>query len=251
MNPQWAFYALAGGLSALVLWALWRSVRRSALQQPGGGAGVPIQSLRWSFGIGLGVLLLAFGLYGVRGNPDALSDNRVALSEQLLEQGLPPPGKAADALYQALERHLKKQPDDPRALVLKARLDMQAERYAPAVAAFKGALVGRSKVVNDAGVWVEYAEALAMVQGGSLRGEPQRLLLKALEMDGRHAKALDLAGSAAWEAQDYNTALHHWRRLQQQLASDDSRQTALQAAIASAQRRARFSLPSPSDARQP
>jgi cytochrome c-type biogenesis protein CcmH len=243
LNPQLAFYGLASALSALVLWVLWRSLRRSAASQPGAGAtpGFP----RWTAAVGVGLLVLVFGLYGLRGNPDALSGDRVALSEQLLEQGLPPPGETAEALYQTLQAHLKKQPGDPRALVLKARLDMQAERFAPAVVAFQGALAGRSKVVNDAGVWVEYAEAVGMAQGRTLAGEPQRLLLKALELDGRHPQALDLAGSAAWETGDYASAVAYWKRLLLLLPPGSPRHAPLQSAIERAEKRLRFALPVP------
>lgn len=241
MNPQWAFYALASALGALVFWVLWRSVRRAAVLQPGADAtlGFP----RWTAAAGVGMLVLAFGLYGLRGNPDALSGDRVTLSEQLLEQGLPPPGEAAEALYETLLEHLKKQPSDPRALVLKARLDMQADRFEAATEAFKGALAGRSKVVNDAGVWVEYAEALGMLQGRSLVGEPQRLLLKALELDGRHPQALDLAGSAAWETGHYAEAVGYWKRLLELLPSGSPRHLPLTKAIERAEQRARFALP--------
>lgn len=242
MNPQWTFYALASGLSALVLWVMWRSLRRGAALQPGGSA-APIKGRAWPFGIGLGVLVLAFGLYSLRGNPGALNEDRVALSEQLLEQGVPPAGEAAEALYQTLQAHLKKQPGDPRALVLKARLDMQADRFGPAAEAYKAALAGRSKVVNDPGVWVEYAEALGLLQGRSLLGEPQRLVLKALELDGRHPQALDLAGSAAWEAGHYADAVTYWKRLLALLPPASPRHQPLTAAIERAEQRARFALP--------
>lgn len=241
MNPQWAFYGLAGALSALVLWVMWRSLRQGAVPQPGAAASPAFP--RWTAAAGVGVLVLAFGLYGLRGNPDALSGDRAALSEQLLEQGLPPPGEAAEALYQTLQGHLKKQPGDPRALVLKARLDMQAERFEPAVVAFQGALAGRSKVVNDAGVWVEYAEAVGMAQGRTLAGEPQRLVLKALELDGRHPQALDLAGSAAWETGDFAGAVAYWKRLLVLLPPGSPRHAPLQTAIERAEKQSRFALP--------
>jgi cytochrome c-type biogenesis protein CcmH len=242
LNPQWAFYALAGALGALVLAVIWRGFKRGAATQP--GAGATLATAPWkAAAVGLALLVLAFGLYGLRGNPGALGGERAALSEQLLEQGLPPSGEAAEALYQTLQGHLKKQPGDPRALVLKARLDMQAERFAPAVVAFQGALAGRSKVVNDAGVWVEYAEAVGMAQGRTLVGEPQRLVLKALELDARHPQALDLAGSAAWEAGDYAGAVAYWKRLLVLLSPGSPRHAPLQTAIERAEQRARFALP--------
>lgn len=242
MNAQWAFYAAAGALTALVMVVLWRSVRLDAaapVAAHGGDRGIRY----WSAATAVGVAALAFGLYGLRGNPDAIDDSRVLLSDELLQQGMPPAGALAEELYQGLQRHLQKQPNDPRALVLKARLDMQSGRYAPAVVAYERAMLGRSKVVNDAGVWVEYAEAMAMQQGRSLVGEPQRLLQKALELNRQHPQALDLAGSAAIEAQDYAAAVIYWERLLALLPPSSPRHAQLKSAIQRAHQLARFALP--------
>jgi cytochrome c-type biogenesis protein CcmH len=135
--------------------------------------------------------------------------------------------------------------------VLKARADMTGRRYELAAQAYARALDVGPKVAKDANVWVEYAEAQALVQGGKLAGQPQALIERALALNANHPQALDLAGSAAWEMQDFNGAVRYWQRLQQQLASDDPRQPALQSAVDTAQRRARLSLPAPPPARQP
>ena len=140
-------------------------------------------------------------------------------------------------------RHLGRQPNDARALVLKARLDMQAQRYEPAAQAFAKALAGRSKAANDAGVWVEFAEARAMTQGRMLAGEPLDLVKKALSIDAHHFQALDLAGSAAWEMRDFATAAMYWKRLLEQIPPGSSRHAELSLAIQRAERSARLSLP--------
>lgn len=156
---------------------------------------------------------------------------------------MPAPGEAAERRSSELERHLRQANGDPRAWILKARLAMQSDRHAKAAAAYAQALAGRSKAVNDAGVWVEYAEALGMRQGRTLLGEPQRLVCKALEIDGRHPRALDLAGSAAWESGDYGGAVAHWQRLLEQLPLGSERHAELTQAIARAEQRARLALP--------
>ena len=106
-------------------------------------------------------------------------------------------------------------------------------------------MAGRSKAANDPGVWVEYAEAQGMAQGGTLVGEPLRLVHKALAIDARHARALDLAGSAAWELRDYASAATYWQRLRTQLTPGETRHAELTGAIEHAQRLARLSLPAP------
>jgi cytochrome c-type biogenesis protein CcmH len=152
-------------------------------------------------------------------------------------------GAAPDPYYAALVRHLRQNPRDYRALVFKARLDMRAERFDMAVATYEKAVAGRSKAANDPGVWVEYAEALGMAQGGTLLGEPLRLVHRALALDPRHAQALDLAGSAAWEVRDYAGAAMYWNRLLTQLTPGEARHVELTGAIERAQRLARLSLP--------
>jgi cytochrome c-type biogenesis protein CcmH len=158
---------------------------------------------------------------------------------------------AATQAYANLEQQVRRRPRDARAWVLKARADMAAGRHELAAQGYAEAVKVGPKVANDATVWVEYAEARGMTQGGALTGQPLALLERALALNPTHPQALDLAGSAAWETQDYKTAIHYWQRLQQQLPSGDPRQSALQAAVESAQRRARFSLPARIDAGQP
>lgn len=150
-------------------------------------------------------------------------------------------GPGAD--YGVLERQLQRNPRDVRVRVLKARADSQAGRHDLAVAGYRRALDDSPKVARDPGVWVELAEALALQQGGKLSGEPSGLLEKALAMNPDHAAALDLAGSAAWEAGDFPAAARHWQRLAGLLKPDDPRQEALAKALSEAQRRSRFTLP--------
>lgn len=151
--------------------------------------------------------------------------------------------EALDRLHADLERHVKWQPSDVRALVFKARLEMRARRYEQAVETFAKALAGNSTAANDPGVWVEYAEARGMSQGRTLMGEPLALVQKALAIDPNHGPALDLAGSAAWERQDFAGAAAHWKRLLAQIPPGSARYAELAQAIERAQQRARMSLP--------
>lgn len=152
-------------------------------------------------------------------------------------------GEPAAAGYAELVQQLQRRPGDSRALILKARLDRQAERHARAAAGYERALAPGSKARLDPRVWVEYAEARGLAQDGRLAGEPARALEQALQLDARYAPALDLAATAAWEAQDYAGAARHWRRLQEQLSPGTPRHDATARAIEAAEQRARLSLP--------
>lgn len=162
-----------------------------------------------------------------------------------LQEPAPEAGDTPQARYALLERQLARQPRDARARVLKARMDLQAERHALAAAGFRQALDDSPKVARDPGVWLEYAEAEALRQGGRLAGLPATLIDRALSLQADHPQALDLAGSADYEAQRYADAAAHWRRLRNGLAATDPRREQLATAISEAERRARLSLPPP------
>lgn len=191
--------------------------------------------------LGLPAVVIAF--FALRGEPAAPGNQRSVPSVQWADRGPPSDTAAAEQFHAELERHLRRQPRDHRALVFKARLDMRAERFDQAVATYERAVAGRSKAANDPLVWVEYAEASAMAQGGTLAGEPLRLVHRALTLDALHPQALDLAGSAAWEVRDYASAAMYWNRLLPQLTPGEARHAELARAIERAQRLARLSLP--------
>jgi len=204
----------------------------------------PASRRRWLLGAGVALLLSGASLSLFRDDtPLKAGPDR------------PEPGPSANgmpvATYADLELQLRRRPRDARAWVLKARADMAAGRHELAAQAYAQALEVGPKVAKDAAVWVEYAEARGMAQGGTLTGQPLALIERALALNPLHPQALDLAGSAAWEAQDFRAAARYWQRLQQQLPTDDPRQQALQSAVETAQRRVRLSLPAQVPAPQP
>jgi cytochrome c-type biogenesis protein CcmH len=117
----------------------------------------------------------------------------------------------------ALETHLARTPNDGRGWVILARLHFAADRFEPAARAYEQALAVSRKVAQDPQVWCELADALAMAQGGSLKGKPRQMIDKALDLKGNHPRALEMAGSAAYEARDYDRALSYWEPLLAQL----------------------------------
>ena len=66
---------------------------------------------------------------------------------------------------------------------------------------------------NDADAWADYGEALALANGQNLAGKPTEAVNQALKIDPKNQKALALAGSAAFQQQDYKKALEYWERL--------------------------------------
>jgi len=149
----------------------------------------------------------------------------------------------ADTLLAQLEMHVAGSPGDARAWVMLARLRMQHDQFAPAAAAYERALEASAKVARDPLVWCEYADALGMAQGGRLAGRPQELIDRALALDGAHPRALEMAGSAAYETGDFRGAARYWQQLLPLLPAESGEHAELAAAIVRAEQRARFSLP--------
>jgi len=152
-------------------------------------------------------------------------------------------GKDGDGMLVQLEAHVAASPNDARAWVMLARLRMQGDQFAPAAFAYERALQASAKVARDPLIWCEYADALGMAQGGRLAGKPRELIDRALALDAAHPRALEMAGSAAYEAGDFSGAARAWRQLLALLPAGSGEHAELAAAIARAEQRARFGLP--------
>lgn len=149
----------------------------------------------------------------------------------------PPPLVREDLRHQA-----EHNPRDGRAWALLAYAEFDAEAYAAAAAAFEKAAAVSAKVAADPGVLCDWADALGMAQGGALKGRPLELISRALALRPLHSKALEMAGSAAYEQRQFAMAADYWRRLLPQLAPRSEQQRALEQAIARAERLAATSL---------
>src|SRR5690606_16355590 len=68
----------------------------------------------------------------------------------------------------------------------------------------------------------EYAETLGRLNQMGYKGEPTQLLERALTLNPREPFALTLAGAAALERRDYQSAINHWQQLLEQLPVDSN-----------------------------
>jgi cytochrome c-type biogenesis protein CcmH len=181
--------------------------------------------------IAVALPVLAAGLYLVFGEPGALATDRGEAAFAGAGAALAAPGMRAE-----LVRHLEKNPRDGRGWVLLGRLDAADDRFTEAAVAFERALAIAPKVAADPAIWCEYADALGMAQGGSLAGKPRELVMRALAMNPAHPRALEMAGSAAYEQREFDAAVRHWRALLPQLPGGSPSQRELVAAIERAER---------------
>jgi cytochrome c-type biogenesis protein CcmH len=192
-------------------------------------------------GVAVGVALpvLAVALYLGFGTPEAVEQRAGAGASDAAPQ-------AAGGDFRAqLLAHLRDAPRDGRAWVALARLDMDDDRFDDAAKHYAKAVDVSAKIARDPGVLCEYADALGMAQGGRLEGTPVELVTRALALDPAHPKALEMAGSAAYERRDFRTAARHWRALLEQFPSGTPAHAELAAAVERAERLATLTLPPP------
>lgn len=179
--------------------------------------------------------LAAGGLYVHFGQPQSINAPVVA--------AFGTGAAGVDGLLPQLEAHVGAAPSDARTWVLLARARMQRDQFGPAAVAYASALAASAKVARDPLIWCEYADALGMAAGGRLAGRPREMIDKALALDAQHPRALEMAGSAAFEAGDFRGAVRYWQQLLAQLPADSTEYQQLAAALTRVERRVQFSLP--------
>jgi cytochrome c-type biogenesis protein CcmH len=186
------------------------------------------QGRRAALAVTIAVPTLAVLLYLVFGNPRDL--DRAA--------GAGAGASMSSVSRDELELHLRQHPGDARAWVLLARTRSQQDDLGAAADAYQRAIAASPKVARDPAVLCEYADALAMMRGGSLSGRPAELIAQALAIDARHPVALEMSGSAAYERRDYRQAASYWAALLDQLPAGSPRHHELADAIERARRKA-------------
>lgn len=199
-------------------------------------SGTATQSRATATALVIGILLpmAAVGLYLQFGNLDILQSNRISAAELTASDTDSPA-----VLRARLAAHLARNPKDGRSWILLARIDAAADRYQDAATAFAQGIAASRHVARDPSVWCEYADALAMAQGGSLAGKPGELVAHALTLDSSHPQALEMAGSAAFERNDHAGAAGYWRQLLAKLPERSAEYRELSLAVARAEALAR------------
>ena len=165
--------------------------------------------------------IAVIALYLVLGSPERLStEDRTATADTST--------RSPDALLAELKLRLEQNPTDREGWAILANAMMSLGDYAQAVSAYEKlyTLTG-----DDAEVLVRYADALAMLQGGTRSERVVTLLDRALKIDPDQPQALWLAGMAAEARGDLPGALDYWHRLKPALHADPRAQSELQALI--------------------
>lgn len=168
----------------------------------------------------------AAGLYLAVGTPAGLTPEQARADAHDITP------QQVEALVEKLAARMKESPENGEGWVMLGRSYAALDRYPEAATAYAEAV---TRIPGDAQLLVDYADVLAMSRGRKLAGEPEKLVQRALAIDPVNGKALALAGTAAFERQDYATAVKYWQKLAASLPADSGIADAVQNSIAEAQ----------------
>ena len=166
----------------------------------------------FAYGVAAFIPIGAVALYLIVGHPKGInsSANPQAIAAVAPDQPGIMSQQQIAANVEKLAERLKQNPNDAQGWTMLARSYMMLERFSEAASAYDRVTALNA---NNADGWADYAEALALASGQNLAGKPTDALNRALKIDPKNQKALDLAGSAAFQANDYRKAIEHWQKL--------------------------------------
>jgi cytochrome c-type biogenesis protein CcmH len=150
--------------------------------------------------IALLIPLGAAGLYWWLGAPQAIDPVRTAKAEE--DQVM--------QMVNGLAAKLKANPDNPKGWAMLARSYKVLGRLQESQDAF--ARIG-PLLETDPDLLAHYGDLLAVQAGGRLDGKPMAFINKALALDPNHPMALMLAGTAAYQQNNFASAVKYWDQL--------------------------------------
>ena len=166
--------------------------------------------------LGLTLPIVAIVFYLIVGTPESITGEGTPVATAPSASGERTQEQIA-ANVEALAQRLKENPSDAAGWAMLARSYSNMERFGESAGAYAKATELKP---NDADLWAEYAFVSAMASGRSLQGKPEELIAQALKVDPENARALQLAGSAAFQAKDYKKAVNYWERVLKRVPPD-------------------------------
>ena len=181
-----------------------------------------------AYALGVAIPLVAISFYLGVGTPKAIDGPPPLPPAASSMGGGQRSQEQIEANVAALANRLRSNPSDVEGWTMLARSYSSMDKFAEAAGAY--AKLTELKP-DDANLWAEYAFATAMASGRNLEGRPMELIERALKVDPQNAKALQLAGSAAFQAKDYKKAVDYWERVLKQVPPGSEVAETIQARI--------------------
>jgi len=163
-----------------------------------------------AYALALAIPLIAVVFYLKVGSTQGFSGAPVRASEPTSMGSGERTPQQIGANVEKLAEKLKANPNDLQGWTMLARSYSSMERFGEAAGAYAKA---SELNPNDADLWAEYAFATAMAGNHKLDAQAMEFVNRALKVDPENAKALQLAGTAAFDAKDYKKAIEIWQRV--------------------------------------
>ena len=177
---------------------------------------LPVNAKGSLYALGLTLPIVAIVFYLIVGTPESITGEATPTGPTTSASGERTQEQIA-ANVEALAQRLKENPSDAAGWTMLARSYNNMERFGESAGAYAKATELNP---NDSDLWAEYAFVSAMANEKSLQGKPEELIAQALKVDPENAKALQLAGSAAFQAKDYKRAVSYWERVLKRVPPD-------------------------------
>jgi cytochrome c-type biogenesis protein CcmH len=184
--------------------------------------------------LGIGLPLVAVIFYLNVGSPKSITETPQVASAR--GQTAAPQERTQEQIaanVDKLAQRLQSNPNDAQGWTMLARSYNSMEKWSEAAGAYAKAT---EQSPNNADLWAEYAFATAMANDRSLEGKPMELINRALKVDPQNSKALQLAGSAAFQAKDYKKAIDYWQQILKQVPAGSEVEQAITERIDEAKR---------------
>ena len=170
--------------------------------------------------ISAGLLYLAIGEPRVISNPDVINAPAPAeiADNQQSEIQINGESISFETMTQRVLTHLADNPNDVEGWTTLAQLFIAQQQFSEAASAYRKI---RELSGDSADLLVREADAMAMASDGELGGEPEALIMQALQLDPDHGSALWLAGIAAAARADFKTALEYWQHAEEVIPNEE------------------------------
>jgi len=190
-------------------------------------AGANGSSKGLAFGLALVIPALAVSVYFQIGRLDGIDPQMAPPVAQQGEHDIGADQLAA--MVQKLADRLKNQPEDAEGWMMLGRSYSVMRDFKQAAVAYARA---HAIIGDHPDVLANYADALAMANGGEFTEQSIALIDRAVKADPTHQKSLWLAGTAAFETGNYGRALTVWSALRVQLEPGSEMHQTMSANIA-------------------
>ena len=173
------------------------------------------------------VPLLSVLTYFSLGEPDALIKAEIKQTPQAANES-----QDINSVIADLAQRLKQNPDNAEDWIMLGRSFRYVKQYKLAANSFEKAyaLLG-----DRPELMLQYADSLAMANGGKLAGKSTELIFKALDKEPESVTGLWLAGMAKAEMEEFSQAIRYWRKLETLLSPESDSYKQVQKLISAAQ----------------